>query len=155
MPGPGTYSARQTTPYSSTQSPPPSGRRPTYAPASTSHVASPPQLSAHSSLPGHVSPNPPFPIPSVGQEGHHMDPLGARPPPMMQRGITMPVPAHAHNARSVSHYHEPESNATYGAYPPSGSGMSHGPRTDPRGQGHRTYIVYSIRSGMLNDRSLL
>lgn len=153
MPGPGTYSAQQTTPYFSTQSHPPSGRQPTYphfnASASTSHTTSPPQLSAHSSLPGHVSPNPQFPIPLVGQEGRHVNPSGAPPPPMMQRGITMPVPAHAHNARSVSHYHEPDSNATY---PPSGSGMSHGPRSDPGGQGHRTYIV---RSCMLNDRSLL
>lgn len=151
MPGPGTYPPRQTTPYSSTQSHPPSGHRPTYAPASTSHVASPPQLSAHSSLPGHVSPNPQFPIPSV-QEGHHMNPLGAPPPPMMQRGITMPVPAHAHNAQPVSYHHELGSNPTY---PPSDSGMPHGLRSDSRGRGHRTYIVYSVRSFMLNDRSLL
>ena len=150
MPDPGTYPLRQTTPYS-TQSHTPSGRQPTHphfnASTSASHIPSPPQLSTHLSLSGHVSPTPPFPIPSV-QGGHYVNPSA----PMMQRGITMPVPAHAHNAHSVSYYHEPESNSTY---PPSDSGMPHGLQPDTGGRGHCTYIVNSVRSGILNDQLLM
>jgi len=144
-PGP-VYPPQQPATYATSQplQPPSAHRDRDPYPVNTYASSAYPYPSSQQSYPSaHLPSGPPqappsIPIPSIpGEYGASTSFSGAPPPPMMQRGATLPTPGQGHNPNSMPYYNVP---APVIAHQPSHSEMPGGTRSVTEDWSHHDQI---------------